>query len=368
MNQSKRTTLIVVSMLFIFTSSFAQLKNKSILYTLEGNNIQTSKLNAGIEKIMDSIKMPGLSIAIINDSEMVYHQTFGVSNIETMKPLDANSIFEGASLSKPLFAYFVLKEVEEGIVELDKPLVEYLPHPGIAPESAEDYKLITARMVLSHSTGFPNHSEGKPIKLAFKPGTGFQYSGEAYQYLAAIIGKQHGVGWKKEFNKIFESKTTEPLEMVHTSYLWNDYLAAHKVYGHKDNSPTHNDTGDWSGDTFNAFSSIHSNAWEYAKFIVAMLKHEGLSERMFQQMLKEQTHFKDDNHLKQEVGQTGWGLGFAQKPTPYGLMHLHTGNNHDFQSYAMFVPEKKYGLVVFTNSDKMPVFLEKLQNLIGQQF
>lgn len=350
-----------------YTLTFAQLKQETI-QTLSGKKVDVAKLNFGIEAIMDSIEIPGLSIAIINNSEIVYHQAFGVSNMETHEPVNGQNIFEAASLSKPLFAYFVLKEVEAGILELDKPLYQYLPHPGIAEESAEDYKLITARMVLSHSTGFPNHSEGKPIHLAFKPGTGFQYSGEAYQYLLAVIGSLHGVGWKADFNKIFEEETTRPLGMIHSSYLWNDYLAEHKVYGHKNGIPTTNGTGGWNGETFNAFSSLHSNAQEYAKFIVAMLKEEGLSHSMFQEMLKEQTHFEEDNHLKQEVGQTGWGLGFAQKPTPYGLMHLHTGNNHDFQAYAMFVPKQEYGLVVFTNSDKMPVFLEKLQNLIGQQF
>ncbi len=365
MNQ-KRTFLSLL-LVFLVSTAFAQLKPSKIT-TLAGKEVNVEKLNSGIESIMDSLEVPALSIAIINNSEIIYHHAFGVSNMETKEPIDDQSIFEGASLSKPLFAYFVLKEAEAGVLDLDKPLYQYLPHPGIAEESAEDYKLITARMVLSHSSGFPNHSEGKPIHLAFKPGTGFEYSGEAYQYLAAIIGKLNGVGWKADFNKIFEEKTTEPMGMTHTSYLWNDYLAKHKVYGHQEGKPTKNDTGGWDGKTFNAFSSIHSNAQEYAKFIVTMLKHEGLSEKMFREMLKEQTHFKDDNHLKQEVGQTGWGLGFAQKPTPYGLMHLHTGNNHDFQAYAMFVPKQEYGLVLFTNSDKMPLFLEKLQNLIGQQF
>lgn len=366
MNQSKRTIVFLLFVCFVI-KGFAQLKPEEIT-SLAGKQVAIEKLDLGIQAIMDSLEIPAISIAIINNSEIVYHEAFGVSNMETKEPVNENSIFEGASLSKPLFAYFVLKNVEEGILDLDKPLYEYLPHPGISEESKEDYKLITARMVLSHSTGFPNHSNGKPISLAFKPGTDFQYSGEAYQYLAAIIGKLHGVGWKADFNKIFEEKTLQPLGMTHTSYLWNEYLASHKVYGHQAGQPTKNDKGAWDGKTFNAFSSIHSNAAEYAKFIVAMLQHKGLSEKMFNEMLKEQTHFKEDNHLKQEVGQTGWGLGFAQKPTPYGLMNLHTGNNHDFQSYAMFVPEQEYGVVVFTNSDKMPAFLEKLQNLIGQQF
>ena len=69
-----------------------------------------------------------------------------------------------------------------------------------------------------------------------------------------------------------------------------------------------------------------------------------------------------------KIGQTGWGLGFAQKITEDYTMHMHTGNNHDFQAYAMFIPEKNYGLVVFTNSDKMIPFLTNLSEVLGPQF
>lgn len=347
--------------------SYGQPKEEYIK-TVSDKTIHIAELDTRIKKIMDTIKMPGLSIVIINRAEIVYHDTFGVVNILTKEPIHKDHIFEGASLSKPIFAYFVMKMVEKGILDLDKPLYQYLPHPAVAKESQEDYKLITSRMVLSHSTGFPNSSNGKEIELAFKPGTGYSYSGEAYQYLAAIIGQLNGVGWKSEFNKIFESEVTIPLEMKNTSFLWNDYLAQHKVYGHQNGSPTDNDTGGWSGKTFNAFSSIHSEAYEYAKFIIAMLKQEGLSSASFNEMLLEQNHFQDDNEIKIETGQTGWGLGFAQKPTPNGLMHLHTGNNHDFQAYAMFIPEKDYGLVLFTNSDKLLPFIKELGKLIEEQF
>lgn len=338
---------------------------------LDGKSMRDSKLTSEIKKIIKAEEIPGLSIAIINNNEIVYHEVFGVANTETQELVTKQSMFEGASLSKPIFAYFVLKMVEEGTLDLDKPLYEYLPHPGIAAESQEDYKLITARMVLSHQTGFPNHANNQEIKLAFKPGTDFMYSGEAYQYLAAIIGMQKNVGFKKELNTLFQEKVTLPLQMEHTTFVWDDYLEAHKVYGHDENGePTYNKPGPgrWSGKTFNAFSSVHSEAYEYAKFIVAMLKKEGLKMTTFDEMLKEQTHFKDTNPLKQEIGQTGWGLGFTQKQTSDWTMHMHTGNNHDFQAYAMFVPERKYGIVVFTNSDKMKLFLENLSKVFGPQF
>lgn len=337
----------------------------------EGKTITHTALDRGIENIIKEKDIPGISIAIINKNELAYHNVFGVANSETKESVTKQSIFEGASLSKPIFAYFVMKMVDSGVLDLDRPLHEYLPHPGIAPESQEDYKLITARMVLAHQTGFPNHANGKPIQLAFTPGTDFMYSGEAYQYLAAVIGMLKGVGMGKDMNDLFQKEVTEPLQMEHTSFVWDDYLQNHKVYGHdKELNPTANKpvAGRWSGKTFNAFSSVHSEASEYAKFIIAMLKRDGLSPASFDGMLKEETHFSEDNPLKKEIGQTGWGLGFAQKIRPNGTMHMHTGNNHDFQAYAMFIPEKEYGLVVFTNCGKMPIFLEEISNILGEQF
>ena len=223
-------------------------------------------------------------------------------------------------------------------------------------------------MVLSHSSGFPNHSEGRIISIPFEPGTDFLYSGEAYQYLAAVIGFLNGVGWKDKFNEIFKSEVTTPLAMENTSFLWTDYLAKHKVYGHMDGKPTDNGLGGWSGKTFNAFSSIHSEAKEYALFIQAMLKREGLSEAGFDDMLYTHNKLKPTCELYQKTDQTGWGLGFAQKETDNGLMHLHTGNNHDFQSYAMFVPDQNYGIVLFTNSGNMLPLVQGLDQILGKQF
>ncbi|RXG13142.1 serine hydrolase domain-containing protein [Leeuwenhoekiella aestuarii] len=362
----KNITVAIVALTAI--TSCAQTKS---IQTLEGSILHVEELNSAIESAMKEHELPGLSAAIINNNELVYHQAFGVANSKTREPIDKQSIFEGASLSKPIFAYFVMKLVENGTIDLDKPLHQYLPHPGIAPESKEEYKLITARMVLAHQTGFPNHANNEPIKLAFTPGTDFMYSGEAYQYLAAVIGTKLGIGWKKELNQLFQEKVTNPLNMPHTTFVWDDYLESHKVFGHdKEGLPTYNKPGKgrWSGKTFNAFSSVHSEASEYAKFIIAMLKKEGLSDSSFSEMLKEQTKFKDSNPLKIETGQTGWGLGFTQKRTEKGIMHMHTGNNHDFQAYTMFVPEQKYGIVLFTNSGNLLPFIEAISNTLGKQF
>ncbi|KGT10301.1 hypothetical protein NV63_00790 [Elizabethkingia anophelis] len=110
-------------------------------------------------------------------------QTLNRENRLPIKPF-----FEAASLSKPVFSYFVLKLAHEGKLNLDKPLYQYLPADNI---SDERYKKITARMVLSHTTGLPNWSEITPIPLLFNPGEKFSYSGEAFVYLAKVIAKNY---------------------------------------------------------------------------------------------------------------------------------------------------------------------------------
>ncbi|MBP2831527.1 beta-lactamase family protein [Aquimarina sp. U1-2] len=361
----------MLSLLTSFCSSSCSQPNQKTINAVDGKTISTSQLDRKIDSIIKAVNMPGISIAIVNDSELMYHNTFGIINSETKEPVDERTIFEGASLSKPIFAYFVMKMVEKGKLDLDKPLYKYLPHPGIAENSKEDYKLITARLVLSHQTGFPNHSNGEAIKLPFRPGTDFLYSGEAFQYLAAVIAKQNGLDIKSDLNKLFQKEVTEPLNMPHSSFVWDKYLAEHKAFGHdKEGNPTQNNPsyGGWSGKTFNAFSSLHSEAKEYAQFLVALLRRKGLAKETFNEMLKEHTRFKEENPLKQEIGQTGWGLGMAQKPTKYGMMHMHTGNNHDFQSYMMVLPEKKFGIVFFTNSNKAIPFIQALNTIIGPVF
>ncbi|WP_289644215.1 serine hydrolase domain-containing protein [Maribacter aestuarii] len=124
------------------------------LTNLIGKKISSDSLDIFLEGQMKVLDVPGVSVAIINDGRVVYHTVKGYADSETKKKVNEKTIFEGASLSKPLFAYFVMGFVEEGKLDLDRPLYEYLPYDDIAND--ERYKKITARMVLSHTTGLPN--------------------------------------------------------------------------------------------------------------------------------------------------------------------------------------------------------------------
>ena len=128
---------------------------------------------------MEKAGVPGLSCAILNDSQVVYANTFGVKNRKTGEPLYQDTIFTGASLSKTIFAYTVMQLVEEGLLDLNRPLQEYLARPlpsypnYVDLEGDERYRKITARMCLSHTTGFPNwrwFNEDNRLRFDFDPG------------------------------------------------------------------------------------------------------------------------------------------------------------------------------------------------------
>ncbi len=335
--------------LVLMTVGVASWGQAGWISTVTGRRIEVGQLDKFIRQSMDSLKIPGLSIAVINDAKTVYHQTFGVKNIDTGLPIDSNTLFEAASLSKPLFSYFVMKQIEKGVIGLDDPLYQYMPHPAIK-DNDKRYELITPRMVLSHTTGFPNWSVDKPIEMKFTPGTGFSYSGEAHQYLTALLAVIQHTNWQQGLDSIFQRDVARPLGMRRSFYVRNAYTTSNKATGYFKSGKAKDFWLDGSI-SFGGAHTLHTEAADYARFLIAMIVGEGLRKETFDEMLKEQVHFPEGSDLTAE-GQTGWCLGFARKPMPYGIRYLHTGSNSGFQSYCCFNRETRYGLVLFTNSEK----------------
>ncbi len=359
---------ILIVLLMLSVSFFGQHNSESIRFP-DGRTISIENLNTYIQKVMDSIELPGLSIAIVNDNKIAYQNTFGVKSIKTKEPVTKKTIFEGASLSKPLFAYFLMKMAENDQLDLDLPIFPYLeavfPKGTVVEESLEDYKNLTPRIILSHGSGIPNWVKGEPIKIAFKPGTDFSYSGEAYQHLGAAFALKQGIDWGAKLDSLFIKEAALPIGMDRTLYTWDAKYENNVAKGHiKGKVNPEINRYKRVGPGF----SVHTNAEDYAMFLIEMMNPKNITIATRDEMLKEHNHFKDGNKLIKETGQTGWGLGFAQKTTPYGLMHLHTGNNQDFQAYTMFIPNQNYGFAMFANSDNLFPFLEKLEQLIGEHF
>lgn len=168
---------IIVLLLIVSQKAVAQIK------TLTGKNITATDMDKFIKNQMDSLHIPAISISIIEDGKVVYYMAQG-SKDSSNNPIDSNTLFEAASMTKPVFAYVVHKLVKRKILDLDTPLYKYYPDKDI--EYDDRSKLITARMVLSHTTGLPNWRTGDTLAFIATPGTKYGYSGEGMNILEKL--------------------------------------------------------------------------------------------------------------------------------------------------------------------------------------
>ncbi len=295
------------------------------------------------------LKIPGLSFALIEDAKVSYHRTVGYANLEKEIPVSGKTIFEGASMSKSVFAFFVMTYVEEGKLDLDKPLFEYLPYPDIAHD--ERYKKITARMVLSHRSGFPNWRENeddKKLKIKFDPGTAYEYSGEGYQYLAMVLRDIEGDGWNG-LEEAFQNKIAQPLLMEHTVFIQTPYTMENKAEPYDEQGKWI----DWKNDywykkgskEFGAAYSIHSEPLDFSKWMIAVMKKELLSPQSYAEL------FKRHSQVPSEDINVFYTLGFNTTDEPYDSVFFHSGHNDGFTCWYLLDVEKDWGFVFFTNSE-----------------
>jgi CubicO group peptidase (beta-lactamase class C family) len=313
-----------------------------------------SKIEEAIPRLMQEGDVAGLSVALIENGEVVYSRGFGVKNASTGDAVDSDTIFEAASLSKPVVAYAVLKLADAGKLNLDTPLVRYLPGPYVENDSRLD--LITARMVMDHTTGFPNWRPiGKPLKIYYDPGSRFSYSGEGFVYLQKVV--EHITG--KSLVELMRDIVLDPLGMSSSSYVWQDSYEKRLAVGHSQAGiarPVRKPTQP------NAAASLHTTAKDYARFVAALLNASplnstGLKPETLRQMLTPQIKVSEGcvnctfAVLGRPSERVSWGLGVGLQQTTLGPAFWHWGdNNNEYHCFMVGFQEKGSGIVIFTNS------------------
>jgi dipeptidyl aminopeptidase/acylaminoacyl peptidase/CubicO group peptidase (beta-lactamase class C family) len=312
-----------------------------------------ARLEKRLPQLMKDGEVPGLAIALVRDGELAWHHGFGVKNSKTKEGVDDTTVFEAASLSKPVFAYAVLKLADSGKFDLDKPLKEYLPGNY---DVGDDARLgqITARRVLSHTTGFPNWRGAGSLKIHFTPGERFNYSGEGFVYLAKVI--EHVTG--ESFNGFMKRMVFDPLGMRSSSYIWQESYDQLKTFRHNvAGEPTsQNKPSPDKAKSANAAASLHTTAQDFGRFVAAMLNGTGLKPETRKLMLTAQVQVPESgtNSIQRPTAKSrsdvAWGLGWGLQVTSDGLSFWHWGDNGDSKAYVVAYDEPKLGVVVFANS------------------
>ena len=271
---------------------------------------------------MELYEVPAASLAIIEHGKLAYSGGFGMLNDTLMK---ADTVFSAQSLTKPLFAFVVLKMIAQGQLSLDTPLSAYIDTPYVTGD--ERIALITARHVLSHATGLPNWREpDEAVTLKFMPATDFNYSGDGFCYLQTAI--EHITGERLEDLMV---KALTQFGM-HDSYMatFTDEQREHWFYKNFANLNT------------NAAFSLMTSADDYAKFLLAMLDKAYQSITGMMLVPHQGVAAKPNLH---------WGLGWGIEDTSKGRYFWQWGAGQDERHLAIGNIEEQWVAVIMTHGN-----------------
>ncbi len=235
-------------MWFLLLAATFRSLSAQVITRLDGSKITVSEIDKTVKKMMEAAQVQGVNLAILQQNKIAYVQSYGYKNKPQNSLMDTATIVYAASFSKAVFGYLVMKLVEENHLLLDTPLSLYLKKPLPEYEYFSDlqnddrWKLITPRMCLSHTTGLPNVRWFHPItgemdtlgvmRLYFKPGEKYAYSGEGFKLLQLAIEESMG----KKIDELAQEKIFLPLAMLRTGYIWHDRFGDDNVaVGHLNN-------------------------------------------------------------------------------------------------------------------------------------
>lgn len=341
--------------------------DKTTFLSLYGRRIATAELDTFIENQMQSLSIPGLSIAFIDDGRVAFHRSLGKKNVSTGEAVDDLTLFDAASMTKTVFSVLALKMVDQGLIDLDTPLYTYWPYPDIQHD--DRYKRITARMVLSHTSGFPNlrylndkgeYNPDAKLRLMFEPGAAFLYSGEGYLYLAKVIAHMKGIELN-DFQTLFKNEIFDQLNMKHSAVVWSNYVRTHRAHGHLKGSLHKGWSINASNPNFHPAHSLQSNAFDFALFLDALITNKLLSKESHEALLSIQTVSPATPSQKER----SYGLGIVIEPSAKRTFYLHGGNNLSATSKYRFDLDNRRGYVFFLNSEHQQSFDEHLVQFLS---
>ena len=347
-------------------------------HTLDGRTLQPADIDRMVRALMDSARVPGLAVALLEHNQVRYLRTFGYRDVARRAPLEPQTSMYGASLSKAVFAYLVMQLVQERVLDLDKPLHQYLPQPLPEYEAYRDlagdarYRQLTARMALTHTTGLPNWrwlAPDKKLHFKFDPGQQYWYSGEGLQLLQLVVETLTG----QTLVQLSEARVFKPLGMAHTSYVWQPAFEQNFALGYDEQGqplPTHRRT------RAGAAGSLETTPADYAAFLAAVLQGRGITPAAKQEMTRRQVRipFRSQFGPLATVAapdsnrsiRLGYGLGWGTFDSPYGPAYFKEGHDDGWENHGVLFGTQGKGLLLLGNSSNADkIYKELLARLLG---
>ena len=313
--------------------------------------------SARVESWLRDNKVSALGVGIIGGGELRQVRVYG--ELQKGHPAPHDTIFNVASLTKPIVTMLTLRLVSQGKWSLDDPLARYWTDPDVAADPR--HAKLTTRHVLTHQTGFRNWrdlEESKKLTFHSDPGTKFGYSGEGFEYLARALEKKFG----RPLPELAQTLIFDPLRMTDTHFTWSDKVDESRFARWHDAEGNLHETNHRIR-SFSAADNVLTTVEDYGRFAEWVLAGAGLPPALFKEMIAPHATIKPGGAM---------GLGWEVLPDlrPGESAILHSGGDQGVQTLVILVPSSKQGLIVMINSDNgvrlYPALVTELLDL-GQE-
>lgn len=294
-----------------------------------------------------------MGIGWIKEGKIQVTKVYG--ELEKGKEATDSTLFNVASLTKPITALIALKLTNSGLWNLDEPLCKY----WIDPDVVNDPRALklTSRHVLSHQTGFANwrhnNIDGK-LSFEFEPGSYYQYSGEGFEYLRKALEMK----FNKSLDQLADELVFKPLKMENTHFYWDSTIDESRfAKWHRADGTIYKT---YKNNSANAADDLITTIEDYCKFMVHIMDSAGLSEELYTQMISPQARVKPNKYF---------GLGWmVDENIGNGEIAInHGGDDKGVHTIAFILPNSKQGLVLFTNCDNgIDIYIQSILYYLGE--
>ena len=328
-----------------------------------------------IQERMKYYKIPGVSIAVINDYKVDWARGYGVKDLETKEPVTTDTLFLAGSISKPVAAMVALKKVEQGKIALDEDINKKLTTWKLPDNEFTATHKVTLANLLSHTGGltvhgFPGYAPSEkiptlpqildgappantpPVRVNMEPGTKFRYSGGGVTIAQLAIMDVE----KKLYPQIAQETVLGPLGMTHSTYSQPSPDAARKkaASGYRSNGKVVD--GNYHLYPEMAAAGLWTTPTDLAKFAIEVqLSLQGKSNRVLSKetITKMVTPFITDAP----------GLGFFVEKHGQAIYFGHGGADEGFRAGLLVNRDKGYGVAVMVNSDNGQIIDEIMRSV-----
>lgn len=304
----------------------------------------SAAIDAAMTRILQETGVPSVSVARIEGGRIVWAGAWGEAAPD--RRADVHTLYNVASLSKPISAETMLRAASEGKIDIDEPMARAWVDPDLAADPR--HTQLTARHSLTHRSGFPNWRNGR-LALEADPGTRIRYSGEGFEYAAHYTERRAG----EPFETLAQRLVFGPAGMRETAYTRRDW------FGDRVAQPRMTD-GSWVTPTirtaFLASDDVHTTGTDYARFLLSAAARQGLTPALGAERERIQSDTLASNCKRGRESvcpqQHGFGLGWDVMRFDGRATIWHTGKDRGTFTLAYVTPQAGEGLVILTNGDE----------------